>query len=60
MIPSAHSGIGEWTELAEDYCGITDAPVSLLIFKLQQIKHFLNKYLINIIFASFTTEIMLD
>jgi len=33
----AHSGIGEWTELAEDYCGITDAPVSLLVMKLQQL-----------------------
>ena len=33
----AHSGTGEWTELAEDYCGITDAPVSLLLIKLQQL-----------------------
>lgn len=33
----AHSGIGEWTELAEDYCGVTDAPISLLIKKLQDI-----------------------
>jgi hypothetical protein len=33
----AYSGTGEWTEIAEDYCGITDAPVSLLIFKLQQL-----------------------
>jgi hypothetical protein len=31
------TGAGEWTELAEDYCGITDAPVSMLIGKLQQI-----------------------
>jgi len=37
ILQSAHSGIGEWTELAEDYCGITDAPVSLLIFKLEQL-----------------------
>jgi hypothetical protein len=37
ILQYAHSGIGEWTELAEDYCGITDAPVSLLIFKLQQL-----------------------
>jgi hypothetical protein len=33
----ARTGIGEWTELAEDYCGVTDAPVSLLISKLQEI-----------------------
>ncbi|MFO0415090.1 MAG: hypothetical protein ACK50E_05505 [Bacteroidota bacterium] len=31
------TGVGEWTELAEDYCGITDAPVSMLVGKLQQI-----------------------
>ena len=37
ILQYAHSGIGEWTELAEDYCGITDVPVSLLIFKLQQL-----------------------
>ena len=33
----AHTGIGEWTELAEDYCGITDAPISLLVYKLEQL-----------------------
>jgi hypothetical protein len=37
ILQYAHSGIGEWTELAEDYCGITNAPVSLLIYKLQQL-----------------------
>ncbi len=37
ILQYAHSGIGEWSELAEDYCGITDAPVSLLIFKLEQL-----------------------
>ncbi len=31
----AHYGIGEWTELAEDYCGVTNAPISLLLAKLQ-------------------------
>jgi len=31
------TGNGEWTELAEDYCSITDAPVNLLIGKLQEI-----------------------
>jgi hypothetical protein len=37
VLQYAYSGVGEWTELAEDYCGITDAPVSLLIMKLQQL-----------------------
>ncbi len=37
ILQYAHTGIGEWTELAEEYCGITDAPASLLISKLQQI-----------------------
>lgn len=32
----AHSGIGEWTELAEDYCPVTNAPVALLLSKLQE------------------------
>lgn len=33
----AHSGIGEWTELAVDYCGITGAPVDMMISSLQDI-----------------------
>jgi hypothetical protein len=37
IIQYARTGTGEWTELAEDYCGVTDAPVGLLISKLQQI-----------------------
>jgi hypothetical protein len=32
----AHTGIGEWTELAEDYCGITNAPVDLMVSKLME------------------------
>jgi len=35
ILTYAHTGIGEWTELAEDYCGVTDAPISLLLKKLQ-------------------------
>lgn len=35
ILTYAHSGIGEWTELAADYCGVTNAPVSLLLRKLQ-------------------------
>ena len=37
ILAYAHTGIGEWTELAEDYCGITNAPAGLLITKLQEI-----------------------
>jgi hypothetical protein len=36
ILTYAHSGIGEWSELAEDYCGVTNAPVSLLLKKLQE------------------------
>lgn len=36
ILQYAHTGIGEWTELAEDYCGVTDAPISLLLYKLEQ------------------------
>lgn len=32
----AQTGIGEWTELAEDYCGITNAPVDLMVSKLME------------------------
>lgn len=37
IIRYAQTGTGEWTELAEEYCSITDAPVSLLINKLEQL-----------------------
>lgn len=37
IIRYAQTGIGEWTELAEEHCAVTDAPVGLLISKLQQI-----------------------
>ena len=37
ILAYAHTGIGEWTELAEDYCPLTNAPVNLLLFKLQQL-----------------------
>ena len=32
----AHTGVGEWTELAEEYCGVTNSPVSLVMSKLEQ------------------------
>jgi len=37
ILKYAQTGTGEWTELAEDYCGVTDAPVSLLVHKLTNI-----------------------
>ena len=33
----AHTGIGEWTEIAEDYCGVTNGPAYLMISKLEAI-----------------------
>jgi hypothetical protein len=33
----AQTGIGEWTEIASDYCGVTDAPVDLLLSKLIEV-----------------------
>lgn len=35
ILQYAHTGIGEWTELSEDFCGITNAPVDMLLSKLQ-------------------------
>ncbi|CAN5754580.1 hypothetical protein BH10BAC2_BH10BAC2_07390 [soil metagenome] len=37
IIRYAQTGIGEWTELSEEHCAVTDAPVGLLISKLQQL-----------------------
>ena len=31
----AHSAVGEWTELAEEYCSLTNAPVNLVMSKLE-------------------------
>jgi hypothetical protein len=33
----AQTGIGEWTELAQDYCGVTNAPVDFLLSKLSEV-----------------------
>jgi hypothetical protein len=33
----AHTGIGEWTEMAEEYCGLTQVPAYLMISKLEAI-----------------------
>jgi hypothetical protein len=37
ILTYAHTGTGEWTELAVDYCGVTGAPIDLLIKKLQEL-----------------------
>ena len=31
----AQTGVGEWTELAVDYCGVTNTPVDVLVSELQ-------------------------
>ena len=37
IITYAHTGTGEWTELAQETCPVTDAPINLLLIKLQQL-----------------------
>ena len=37
ILAHAHHGTGEWTEIAESYCGVTNAPHSLLMHKLELI-----------------------
>ncbi|WP_207896532.1 hypothetical protein [Flaviaesturariibacter flavus] len=37
ILRHARTGIGEWTEIAEDYCGVTEAPVTLLMSRLEAI-----------------------
>lgn len=37
ILRHAHTGIGEWTEIAEDYCGVTSAPAYLMISMLEAI-----------------------
>jgi len=32
----AHTGIGEWSELSEEYCAASNAPVTIVISKLEQ------------------------
>jgi hypothetical protein len=33
----AHQGIGEWTELAQEFCPVTNAPIDLIIAKLVEV-----------------------
>lgn len=37
IVTYAHTGIGEWTELAQEICAVTDAPINLLLTKLQEL-----------------------
>jgi hypothetical protein len=37
ILKSAHTGLGEWTEMAEEYCGVTNLPADLMISRLQAI-----------------------
>ncbi|MBC7850203.1 MAG: hypothetical protein H7Y31_10730 [Chitinophagaceae bacterium] len=37
IVRYAHTGIGEWTELAEEYCESTNVPLGLIMQKLQEI-----------------------
>ena len=32
----AHTAVGEWTELADEYCATSNSPVSLVMSKLEQ------------------------
>ena len=36
ILAYAHTGIGEWTELANEYCGVSQVPVDLLVSKLME------------------------
>ena len=37
ILRHAHTGIGEWTEMAEAFCPVTNAPLTLVIQKLEAI-----------------------
>ncbi len=37
ILKYAHDGAGEWTELAIDFCPITNAPLALIFYKLEEI-----------------------
>lgn len=37
ILKYAHTGIGEWTEIAEEYCGVTNVPAQLMVSKLEAI-----------------------
>jgi len=37
IVTYAHTGIGEWTELAQETCSVSNTPLNLLLTKLQQL-----------------------
>jgi hypothetical protein len=37
VLAYAHEGIGEWTELAREFCPVTHLPINAIIAQLQQI-----------------------
>ena len=37
IVQYSRTGTGEWTELALDFCPVSEAPIDLLISKLQQV-----------------------
>ena len=37
VLKYAHEGIGEWTELTQEFCPITNAPIKLVINQLEKI-----------------------
>jgi hypothetical protein len=37
ILRHAHTGLGEWTEIAEEYCAVSSAPAYLMIAKLEAI-----------------------
>jgi hypothetical protein len=37
ILRHAHTGIGEWTELAQEFCPATNAPLTLVISRLEAI-----------------------
>lgn len=37
IVTYAHTGIGEWTEIAEESCPVTNAPLYFLMKKLEQL-----------------------
>ena len=37
IVRHAQTAYGEWTEIAEEYCGVTSAPAYLLVSKLEKL-----------------------
>jgi hypothetical protein len=37
ILSYAHTGVGEWTELSQEFCPITSTPLGLIFNKLQEI-----------------------